>query len=205
MWASVRPLADFGRFQDNHVLNLSRRKPVVSYMREQAGYGAGRAIAAGILVATVLGFVLAFSGLPLSFALAAIIGGFLTGRIHSRSTYHGMILGGVVGGLSVVAVVLIGLVLVATGLLPLPPPSEEPDVNEAALALAEIMVLQVLGGASGGALGSRFRSRSKPRASPGRAPVQEATPTKACVQCGARIAVDADVCSACGASQKAAS
>jgi ribosomal protein L40E len=158
-----------------------------------------RAVATGTIATTVLGFVLAFAGLPLSFGIAAIVGGLLSGR-SARDRIHGLKLGATVGGLSVLAVTLISFLLVATGLLPLPPTTPTPDATEALGALLQIILLQVLAGASGGLLGFRFRPRPKARTAVSDTSTR-VIPTRVCVQCGARISLEAAVCPACGGKQ----
>lgn len=146
---------------------------------------------------------MAFGGMPLSFGIAAIAGGFLSGRMSARDRSQGLKLGAMVGGLSVLAVTLIGFLMVVTELLPLPPTTPTPDATEALWALLQIILLQVLAGASGGLLGFRLRRTPKARTAVSDMPAR-VIPTKACAQCGARISLEATVCPACGGKQSAA-
>jgi hypothetical protein len=156
--------------------------------------GALRSIVAGASLTTIVGFSLLFFQVPLALALGAFAGGILAGRIGGRRQVHAAGLGAASGLVSVLAIEAVGRLII---LLQLLPPPEVPGEVDAVAALEILIIpilLQMVSGAGGAVLGYYLRGRRKQRTTT--EPTAQG-PTKTCVQCGADIGADLQVCPFC--------
>jgi hypothetical protein len=164
----------------------------------------GPPIVAGLAIGGIVGVVLDISEIPAGSAIGTFVGGLIAALLLYAGRRRALIAGVVVGLFGFPVQLSIFLALVSSHLYT---PPQVPEVSQDVLlaALVATVLMQVVGGAIGGLLGSIIHhpppgTMEVPRSS---LPPPPGRPEKYCIQCGAGLAKETQICPACGAKQPA--
>ena len=162
----------------------------------------GPSVVAGLAIGGIVGVVLDISEIPAGSAIGTFVGGFIAALLLYAGRRKALIAGVIVGLFGFPVQLSIFLALVSSHLYT---PPQVPEVSQDVLlvALVATVLMQAVGGAIGGLLGSiiRHAPSGTVEAPPSYLPPPPSRPEKYCIQCGAGLAKETQVCPACGAKQ----
>jgi peptidoglycan/LPS O-acetylase OafA/YrhL len=162
----------------------------------------GLSIVAGLATGGIIGVALDMTEVPGGSAIGAFVGGLIAALLLCSGRRKALIAGVVVGLFSFPIQLSIFLALVSSHVYT---PPQVPEISQEVLlvALGATVLMQVVGGGIGGLLGSIIRhpppgTVEVPKSS---LPPPPGRPEKYCIQCGAGLAKETQICPACGARQ----
>jgi MFS family permease len=164
----------------------------------------GLSVVAGLAVGGIIGVFLDISEVPAGSAIGTFVGGLVAALLLYAGRRRALIAGIVVGLFGFPIQLMIFLALVSSHLYT---PPQVPEISQAVLlvALVATVLMQLVGGAVGGLLGSIIRHPPPGTAEAPRSnlppPPPPTRPEKYCIQCGAGLAKETQICPACGAKQ----
>jgi hypothetical protein len=163
----------------------------------------GPSVVAGLAIGGIIGVVLDISEVPAGSAIGTFVGGLVAALLLYTGRRRALIAGIAVGLFGFPIQLSIFLALVSSHLYT---PPQVPEISQEVLlvALGATVLMQVVGGAIGGLLGSIIRhpplgTVEVPRSN--LPPPPPTRPEKYCIQCGAGLAKETQICPACGAKQ----
>jgi hypothetical protein len=162
----------------------------------------GLSVFAGLAVGGIIGVVLDISEVPAGSAIGTFVGGLVAALLLYAGRRRALIAGIVVGFLGFPIQLMIFLALVSSHLYT-PPQVPLPPQEELLVDLVATVLMQLVGGAIGGLLGSIIRHPPPGTVEAPRSylPPPPPRPERYCIQCGAGLAKETQVCPACGAKQ----
>jgi hypothetical protein len=164
----------------------------------------GLSVVAGLVIGGIIGVALDVTEVPAGSAIGTFVGGLVAALLLYSGRRRALIAGIAVGLFGFPIQLSIFLALVSSHLYT---PPQVPEVSQEVLlvALGATVLMQVVGGAIGGLLGNVIRHPpqravevQRPYLPP---PPPPTRPEKYCIQCGAGLAKETQICPACGAKQ----
>lgn len=180
------------------MLDSSRDVRILSTMRANMSLS----VFAGLVVGGIIGVILDIGEVPAGSAIGTFVGGLLAALLLYAERRRALIAGLLVGLFGFPIQLLIFLAVVSAQLYT-PPPVPEISQDVLLVALVVTVIMQIVGGTVGGLLGSIIRHPPPGivKAPPPYLPPPPPRPEKYCIQCGAGLAKETQVCPACGAKQ----
>jgi hypothetical protein len=157
---------------------------------------------AGLVVGGIIGVILDITEVPAGSAIGTFVGGLLAALLLYAERRRALIAGFLVGLFGFPIQLLIFLAVVSAQLYT-PPTVPEISQDVLLVALVVTVFMQIVGGTVGGLLGSIIRHPppGTVKAPSPYLPPPPPRPEKYCIQCGAGLAKETQVCPACGAKQ----
>jgi uncharacterized membrane protein len=163
----------------------------------------GLSVLAGLVIGGIIGVALDVTEVPAGTVIGTFVGGLVAALLLYTVRRRALIAGIVVGFFGFPIQLMIFLALLSSHLYT-PPQVPLPPQEELLVDLVATVLMQVVGGAIGGLVGSIIRHPPPGTVEVPRSnlpPPPPTRPEKYCIQCGAGLAKETQICPACGAKQ----